>query len=50
MSEQRIYKAGDKISLKDKGEFEVVEDLGDKIMIRRKGYAVKLIIKKDRIL
>jgi hypothetical protein len=46
---EKIYRAGDKISLKDKGDFEVVEDLGDKIMIRRKGFAVKLIIKKDRI-
>lgn len=46
----KIYKPGDIVSFKGKGRFEVVEDLGTKITVRREGNnLIKLTVKKERI-
>jgi hypothetical protein len=47
---QKTYKPGDFVSFKGKGEFEVVEDLGLKVIVRRPGNnLIKLTVKKERI-
>jgi len=48
--EKKTYKQGDMVSFKNKGVFEVIEDLGEKIVVRRKGSNfIKLTVKKERI-
>jgi hydrogenase maturation factor HypF (carbamoyltransferase family) len=49
-TENKVYKQGDIVSFKGKGEFEVIEDLGHKLVVRRKGSnLVKLTVKKERL-
>jgi hypothetical protein len=51
MSEKQLktYKPGEIIFIRDKGDFEIIKDLGSKLMIRRKDSCVKIILNKDRI-
>jgi hypothetical protein len=45
----KTYKSGEIIFIRDKGDFEVIEDLGSKVKIRRVDSCIKIIIDKDRI-
>ena len=47
---KKTYKPGDIVSFKGKGEFEIVEDLGEKVIVRRPGNnLIRLTVKKERI-
>jgi hypothetical protein len=46
----KTYQPGDIISLQGKGRFEVVEDLGAKLIIKREASnLIKMTVKKERI-
>jgi len=47
---EKKYKPGDVITLENKGEFQVVEDLGKKLIVSKLGSTLmKFTIKKERL-
>jgi hypothetical protein len=46
----KTYSPGDLVSFQGKGQFEVIEDLGEKIVVRRPGSNLfRMTVKKERI-